>query len=147
MRVSDLTRAKPLDVTIDLGDGDMIVVRFDRNKVTPAWVGLAQQRDEASDALSLPKALADVILDWDVVADNDEPFPPTVENLAVFSYPAQSDLLRRILEEAVPSRAEGNASANTSSSPSMDSTDAPASPQNGQVVSLSPPPSASPSLT
>ncbi len=147
MRVSELTRAKPVDATIDLGDGDVINLSFDRNKVTPAWVALAQKRDEEQDTLSLPKALEDVIVSWDVTNDDGSPFPPTAVNVAVLSYPAQSDLLRRIMEQAVPSRVEGNASPVPSSIPLSDSTvPQPISP-NGPVTLPSPELSASPSPT
>lgn len=147
MRVSELTRQKPVSATIDLGDGDAIQVTFDRNRVTPAWVTLASKRDEEQDTLSLPKALADVLLSWDVTNDDGSEFAPTAENIAVFSYPAQSDLLTRIMEAAVPSRAEGNASSERSSTPPSDSTPLPLTPPNGLVTSPSPELSASPSPT
>lgn len=147
MRVSDLTRQKPVQATIDLGDGDTIAVTFDRNRVTPAWVTLAQQRDEQQDTLSLPKALADVILSWDVTNDDGSAFAPTPENIAVLSFPAQSELLTRILEAAVPSRAEGNASSVPPVTPSSDSEPPAPTSLNGQVTEPSPAPSASPSPT
>jgi hypothetical protein len=124
-----------------------IEVTFDRNKVTPAWVTLAQQRDEDQDTLSLPKALADVLISWDVLNDDGTPFEPTPENIAVLSYPAQSDLLRRIMEAAVPSRAEGNASPEPSSIPPSGSEAPAVTPPNGQVTSALPELSASPSPT
>ena len=147
MRVSELTRAKPVDATIDLGDGDVINLAFDRNKVTPAWVQLAQKRDEEQDTLSLPKALEDVILSWNVTNDDGSSFEPTADNIAVLSYPAQSDLLRRIMEQAVPSRVEGNASPVPSSTPSTTSMAPEPTPQNGLVTLPSPELSASPSPT
>lgn len=147
MRVSDLTRQKPVSATIDLGDGDTIEVSFDRNRVTPAWVTLAQQRDEAQDTLSLPKALEDVILSWDVTNDDGTAFPPSAANIAVLSYPAQSELLTRIMQAAVPSSAEGNASPVLSSTAPSDSEELRPTPQNGLVTSPSPVPSASPSAT
>jgi hypothetical protein len=147
MRVSDLTRPKPTEATIDLGDGDTIVLTFDRNRVTPAWITLAARRDDEKDTLSLPKALADVIMSWDVTDDNGAPFPPTPDNLAVFSYPAQRDLLTRIMQQAVPGEAEGKAlSVPTSTVPSASTQPPPTSP-NGQVTSQLPEPSASPSPT
>ncbi len=147
MRVSELTRQKPVDVGIDLGDGDAIQVTFDRNRVTPAWVQVAQRRDEEQDTLSLPKALADVLLAWDVVNDDGTAFPPTPENIAVLSYPAQSELLTRIMLAAVPSRAEGNASSAPGSTPPSASTEPAETAQNGAVTSTSPSSYAAPSLT
>lgn len=147
MRVSELTRQKPVNVTIDLGDGDSITLAFDRNRVTPAWVTVAQKRDEEQDTLSLPKALADVVLSWDVYAEVEGDYPPSPENIARLSYPTQSELLRRIMEAAVPSRAEGNASSAPPVTPSSDSeVPAPSSP-NGQVTAPSPSVSESASLT
>lgn len=147
MRVSDLTRQKPVSCTIELGDGDAIAVTFDRNRVTPAWVTLAQKRDEEQDTLALPKALTDVILTWDVTNDDGTPFDPSAENIAVLSYPAQSDLLKRIMEAAVPARAEGNASPVLSSTQQSNSTEQQQTHQNGQATSPSPALSASQSPT
>lgn len=144
--IRHLTRSKPTDVSIDLGDGDTITVSFDRNKITPVWMGEAQKRDESQDSLSLPKALAEVILGWDVTNDGVD-FPPTPENLAVLSYPAQSELLTHILRSAMPSSEEGNGSTSTSATPAVASTSEPAAPQNGPQPSPSPAPLASPSPT
>lgn len=146
MRVSELTRPKPVEATIDLGDGDSIMLVFDRNRVTPAWVTLAQQRDEEQDTLSLPKALADVIVSWDVTGDDGGEFPPTAENIAVLSFPAQSELLQRIMAQAVPSRAEGNSSPAPTNMPPSDSVEPVLPPQNGLVTSPLPSDSAAASL-
>ncbi len=142
--LSSLTRAKPTQAVIDLGDGDTVTLTFDRNRVTPAWVALASKRDEEQDPLSLPKALADVIDQWDVT--NDGPFPPTAENIAVLSYPAQRTLLEKIMVAAVPSSEEGKASGSPQPIPSSVSTPVTQS-QNGTVTSTLPVPSASQSLT
>lgn len=147
MRVSDLTRQKPVSTTVDLGDGDTVTLTFDRNRVTPAWVQLAQKRDEDQDALSLPKALADVLLGWDVTDDDGAVFPPVADNIAVLSYPAQRDLLARIMEAAVPSDAEGKASPATSPAVSATSTVTETASLNGPATSPLPVPSASPSQT
>lgn len=141
-----LTREKPTQAVIDLGDGDTVTVMFDRNRITPVWMEAAKQRDEAQDSASLPKALSEVILSWDVT-DGDQPFPPTAENLGVLSYPAQSSLLLRILEAAVPSSEEGNVSSAPSSSPAATYSEPVLTPPNGPVTSPSPAPSASPSPT
>ena len=139
MRVSEITRQKPVEAVIDLGDGDTITLQFDRNMVTPAWV------EEGRKDAFLSRALAEVILSWDVVNDDGSPYEPTAENLAVFSFDAQSRLLEHIVEAAVPSRAEGNASSAPTSTPPTGSTPLPATPQNGMVTSPSPVLSASPS--
>lgn len=139
MRVSDITRQKPVEAVIDLGDGDTITLQFDRNMVTPAWV------EEGRKDSFLSRALAEVILSWDVVNDDGSPYQPTPENLAVFSFDAQSRLLEHIVEAAVPSRAEGNVSSAPTSTPPTDFTLPAPTPQNGMVTSPSPELSASPS--
>lgn len=131
MRVSDLTRQKPVEVVIDLGDGDAVTVQFDRNMVTPAWVEAGRE-----DAF-LSRALSEVILSWDVVNDDGSAYEPTSEHLAVLSFDAQARLLERIVEAAVPSRAEGNASSAPTSTPPMDSAPPQQTPQNGMVTSPS----------
>lgn len=116
--IGQLTRPKRLEVVIDLGEGDTVTLGFDQNSVTPAWVSDAEKRDSQNDTQSLPKALAEVITDWDVTNEG-QPFPPSTENLAVLSYPVQAALLEQILTAAVPSRAEKNASSpHTSEQPS-----------------------------
>ena len=56
--------------------GETVTISFDANKITPGWVAKTQERVEAADTLSLPKALADVILGWDVTDEGQE-FPPS----------------------------------------------------------------------
>ena len=68
-KLTRLTRRKPVTVEIDLGDGDTLVVEYDRNRVTPNWVGVAQDRVNAQDVLATSTALAEVILQWDVTDD------------------------------------------------------------------------------
>lgn len=144
--IGQIVRVKPRDVTVDLGDGDSLTVSFDMNKVSPAWTEAAERRDDAQDALSLPKCLAEVILDWDVTQEG-EPFPATVENIAVLPYPAQSEVLKAIITNAMPSDAEGEGSAARSSTASTDFARQAPTPLNGQPASPSPEPLASPSPT
>ena len=147
MRVSDLTRQKLVNATLDLGDGDVVALTFDRNRITPAWIAEAAERDKEQDALSLSKALADVILSWDVYQETEGDFPPSAENIAVLSFATQSELLKQMIEQSAPSRAEGNASSVPSSTPpSTFTVPEPTSP-NGQATSPSPALSASPSPT
>lgn len=141
MRVSDLTRAKPTPVTIELGDGDTIALLFDRNKVTPAWVTQGMKQE------FLSEALADVILEWDVVNDDNTAFAISAENMSLFSFSAQSKLLEHIVSASVPSRAEGNDLSPLPATASTTSTEQPATHQNGAATLPSPTPSVSPSLT
>ena len=142
--IGSLTRSRPTAVSIDLGDDEKLALVFDMNRITPAWIREAEQRDSESDALSVSKALADVILEWDVT-EGGEPFPPTAEHLAVLSYPAQRALLVQMLAAATPSDAEGNASSGTSSTPSTTFTVPQETHPNGPQPSTSLTPSAFPS--
>lgn len=144
--VRHLTRPKPSVAIIDLGDDDTVTITFDRNKVTPAWVVETEQREAERSAALLASALADVILDWDVTADG-QPYPPTADNLTVFSYATLGEILQAIMRGSVPSRAEGNASSSPASTPSSDSTLPQPTSQNGLATSPSPALSASPSPT
>jgi hypothetical protein len=145
--VSHLTRVKPRNADVDLGDGDSVHIVFDSNKITPAWVQESKEREEARDALSLSKSLASVLISWDVTQDDGSPFPPTKENIAVLSYAAQSALTTKILEASLPSDAEGEVSSERSGSPLTDSSEPAPTHQNGAATSPSPEHSASPSKT
>lgn len=139
MRVSDLTRSKPVEVVVDLGDGDTVTLVFDRNRITPAWVASMQAHSE-SDALALSGGLAETILSWDVTEDDGQPFPPSRENLGRLSYGTQKQLTVRLMGAAIPSDAEGK---DLSAQPPMQSSDSadpqPTSP-NGQATSPLPVP-------
>lgn len=113
--VGQLTREKRMRATIEHDEGVTIALVFDSNKITPAWVAEAEARDEEKDTQSLPKALASVLLEWDVTQEDGSPYPPTPENLSVFSYPLQAAILTAIMEASIPSRAEGNSSSTDSS--------------------------------
>ena len=144
--IKQLTRVKPITTSVDLGDGDSVSITFNANKITPAWMKEADKRDTEKDILSLPKALSEVILKWDITEDG-QPFGHSPENIAVFSYPAQQALMLRIIEAAVPSRAEGEASSSPSPAPSTDSMQGEQTHQNGAATSPSPELSTSPSPT
>jgi len=142
--ISSLTRQKPRTAQIDLGEGDTINLTFDANAVTPHWMDEAQRRaTENADVLSLSRSLAHVVLSWDVT-DEGQPFPPTAENISVLSFSALRGFLDAVVTAAVPGAAEGEDSANISSTPSTDSMPLQANPQNGPSPSALPLPSASP---
>ena len=145
--ISSLTRAKPVETVLDFGDGDTVRMTFDAHRVTPAWVAQTQDRVDQADSLSLPKALAEVILDWDVT-DDGAPYPPSAENLAGFPFPAMAVFFERIMEASVPGVAEGNASSPSANVP-QSATSEPTSPisPNGSDTSTSPTPSVAAPLT
>ena len=116
-------------------------ITFDANKVTPAWVSDVERRLNDKDVLSVPKALAEAIISWDVT-DEGQPWPATADNLAVFSFPAMSVFFEAIMEAAVPGVAEGNASSPSANEPPS-ATSPPTSPSspNGSDTSTLPTPS------
>jgi hypothetical protein len=125
--VSHLTRKKPTPFSVDFGDGDTVSGMFDRNMVTPAWVENGRQQQ------FLSEALAEVILEWDVTNEG-APFAISAENMAVFSFDAQARLLEIIVSEAVPSRAEGNASSAPTSTPPSTLPEPQTTSPNGQAT-------------
>lgn len=142
-----LTRQKPVDTTIDLGDGETIQLTFDANMVTPRWVAETERRVNDRDTLSLPKALAEAIIAWDVT-DDGQPFEPSADNISRLSFPAMGLFFERIMEAAVPGVAEGNASSLSASEPrlatseetlpsSLNGSDTLTSPQGSASLSLS----------
>jgi hypothetical protein len=140
-----IARVKPTPAPVDLGEGDVINVVFDRNRITEAWLDQAMLRDEA---LSIADSVAKVIISWDITEDDGSPFPPTKENLGeVLSLDALRSFFVTLREAAYPPRAEGNALSQPSSSPSTDFTPPAPTPQNSTAPSVSPAVSASPSPT
>lgn len=133
--LGQITKPKPVSTPIDFGDGVIVQLIYDRNRVTSAWLDRARGRDVAHDTLSIAKALAEVILEWDVTTDDGQPYPPTVENLAVFSIPDLSQILAEVVKFAQPSSAEGNASSAPSSTPPSGSISQAETPPNGQAAS------------
>lgn len=139
--LSSLTRAKPTEATIDLGDGDSVTLSFDANKVTPHWMGECMDRLNAREITAMADALAAVILTWDVTNEG-EPYPPTGKNIAVLSFGAINRLYERVCEAASPSDAEGNASPPSSAVPPS-ATSEQVSPSSPNGSDTSPSPSAS----
>ena len=144
--ISNLTRRKIVTTTVDI-DGESVQVTFDRNKITPAWVAATQERDREKDALSIPKAFAEVIVEWDITDEAGDPYPPTVENIAVFSSLILGEFMGQIIEASVPGAAEGKDLPATSPVPSPVSTPTGETSRNGHQTSTSPEPSASLSPT
>lgn len=143
--LGQITRVKPATATVDLGDGDVLNVEFDRNKVTPAWTKTLIDMG-SSDPLAIPKTLAEAIIGWDVTSDG-QPFPPTADNIAVLSFDAQQALMVALQEASVPKEQEGKVSPAPTNTPPSTSTPQPQKSRNGQETSSSLVPSAFPSQT
>ena len=144
---SHLTRPRPRQVIVHLGDGDDLTILYDSNRMNPAWLERAGERDAEQDPRSLSAGLSEIILEWDLTEDDGSAFPPTTDNIALLSFPIQRELLTQMMLAAGENvRAEGESSATTSSTPSTAWAETPAPraiPQNGQATSPSPTPSGS----
>lgn len=149
MRVSDLTRPKPVPLAFDLGDGEMLNLIVDSNKVTRSWFETWKAKAEAEegDGDIGEEMLADLIIEWDVTEDDGSPYAPTPENLRVLSLGRQRRLVRAIMVASMPSEEEGKAYGVQPNIPSSDSTPQPSTSQNGPPTSPSPSVSTSPSPT
>jgi hypothetical protein len=141
--IGHLTRVKPGHVHVDLGDGDTLNIVFNLNGITPAWV----QRTQEPDVMSVARALADVIAEWDVTDEQGQPYPPTTENISSLSYPVETAIAMKLIEAAAPVSEEGNVSSGPSSIPPTDSTPLVGTSQNSGATSPSPTVSESPSPT
>jgi hypothetical protein len=143
-----LRRAVIVNHTIDFGDGVTVKFVYDRNKITDAWMGEWERLETERNAPLMNAMLADLILGWDVVNEDGTPFPMTEENIGyLFALPDKGRIFGELVQAAVPSRAEGNASSELSSTPQPGSTPPAPTPPNGPVPSVSPEPSTAPSLT
>lgn len=147
---SHLSRPRPRNATIDLGDGDTLNITYNANALTGPWLDGGLLRDAEGDTQSLAKALAEVMLGWDLTEDDGTLIAPTAEEIATLSYPVQTGILDGILN-AVVTRAEGEVSGHTSPTLSTDSPPPPSSDtaphQNGHQTSPSPTPLASQSTS
>jgi hypothetical protein len=112
-------------LAFDVG-GEPVELVFDAHKLTPEW-----------GELSVREGLAAVIVEWNLT-ENGQPFALSSENLDRLPYTVLRRLMDEMAEAAVPSSEEGNGSSDTSSTRSTDSSELPASPQNGPGPSPSP---------
>jgi hypothetical protein len=146
MRVSELTRPKIVEATFAF-DSENVTFGLDRNRVTLAWASRVQQSQKEFDAIVLAEVLAEVVASWDITQDDGVAFPPTAENMAVLPTRFLLALSEAVGDAAVPSDAEGKASAERPATPSSGSEAPQPTSPNGHSTSLSPAPSASPSPT
>jgi hypothetical protein len=134
--------------TVTFGEGVDVTFTFNRNVLTDAWFREWRQLEQQRDADALNVALDGLVHSWDVVNDDGSPYPKSVETFSeLFTLPDKARIVEELMTAAVPTRAEGNASENISSTASTDSASLPVSPPNGLAPSPSPTPSASPSPT
>jgi hypothetical protein len=140
-------RPKIVDHTVDFGEGVTITFSFDANKMTDGWIADWTRLEDESNAPQMNEMLEDLIERWDILETEGGPvIPVSAEEIGkLFSLPDKLRLFKEFV--GLPSDAEGNASRNTSSSPNDASSSMPVSRPNGQSMSPTPEPSASPSLT
>ncbi len=145
---SQLRRPVVVNHTVDFGDGVTVKFTFDRNKITDAWMEEWTRLETEQDISTLNQALNDLILAWDIQEEDGTPYRKTPETIGyLFALPDKGRIFRELVEAAVPTRAEGNASSEPSSTPQSASAEPQQTPPNGATPSASPPVSASPSLT
>ena len=139
---SALTRQKIVSALLPLPDGESVTMQIDSNRVTPYWINNTQTRIDANDTLSLPRALSEVIVSWDV-PDAE----PNEENLSTLSFPLMGEMFQLVMETALPGAAEGNESSQSQGEPLPDSEQESMSSPSGLTNSASPKNSASLSPT
>jgi hypothetical protein len=122
-----------MEAKLSLGESEDVTIRFDANQITPYWIDTAQKRLDANDNLSLPVALSQVIIGWDVVDAE-----PTAETLSKLSFPVMGELFKMIMEAAVPGAAEGNESSRPLDVPLPDSEPDSSTFPNGSTTSRLP---------
>jgi hypothetical protein len=148
-RLSALTKQLPVSVTFAYEDESLTVV-FDRNKITQNWARKVRQAIETESVdEAVYAATLEILIDWDVVDDEGNKIPPSMEILSQLPLAAFGRLSEAIGNASVPSSEEGNGSSEPSSvSPPDQSTAStppqpvsPPTPQNGDAPSPSPQPS------
>ena len=132
-------KARPTEARIELGD-DALTLQFDAEKVTPRWMNETMTALDATDMLAVPRALAEVLLGWDLT-DEGNPYPPSAANIADLSFPAVQALFEAVCVAAAPGEAEGNASPPSAPVPSSASAQTSENYPNGSASSTSLPPS------
>ena len=129
--------ADPVRVTIPFA-GETIEVEFDRNRFTENWFRRLQDGMESGDVSSSSRALAEIVTAWNLVEEDGQPTPVTVDVLAELPFPLIRLLDEAIGEAAVPSSAEGNGLGDISSTANTTFGLTQAIPPNGPTPSQSP---------
>ena len=146
MRASEIRQrpARLVTAALELRGQHAFTVTFDASRVTRRWA-----RDADANAGALYGKLVEILTAWDLQNDDGSPYPLTEDALFDLNLELADDteILRQIIEAAVPGAAEGNGSATSTSTPSTDSTVQQAAPQNGMPTSPLPTPSESLSPT
>jgi len=114
-RLSALTKQLPVSVTFAYEDESLTVV-FDRNKITQNWARRIRQAIETESVdEAVFAATLEILIDWDVVDDDGNKIPPSMEILSQLPIAAFERLSEAIGNASVPSSEEGNGSSEPSS--------------------------------
>lgn len=146
--VSSIRRPIIRDHVIDFGDDVQVTFRFDRNKITDAWIQEWTRLEGEENVGAINLVLADLIDEWDILEDDETACPPTAENIGrLFSLADKGTIVRELMTATVPTDAEGKASSAPSNTPPSSSGPQPPMSPNGLTASSSAAPLASPSPT
>jgi hypothetical protein len=143
---STLIRSDPVTYTARLGE-ESVSVTFDAAKMTGRWERELFSARADGNGVRVSDLILGVFIGWDVTDDAGLPVPLTAEILLDLPQKALVNMIDGMMKANTPASEEGNDSANTSSTVATDSISLPASPQNGQQPSVSPPLSTSLSPT
>lgn len=98
VRVSAVRNATAC-VKVAVGD-DELTVRYAPNRYTPRFEEQLQAAGEKS--LSLARMVAALVIEWDLLGDEDEPYPLTQEALAELGVKFLSDVVGAIVRDVSP---------------------------------------------
>lgn len=123
-KLSALTKQLPVSVTFAYEDESLTVI-FDRNKITQNWARKVRQAIETESVdEAIYAATLEILIEWDVVDDEGNAIPPSLEILSQLPVAAFQRLSEAIGNASVPSSEEGEAS----SAPSLVSPQAASTP-------------------
>lgn len=142
--LKSLQRGDPVECQVRYGE-ETVTLHVDRARVTPNWMKRLGRAIENDDPTAASQGLVEVLISWDIVDEDNQPVPMSVEVISDLPSMLIGRMYREMRNAVVPSRAEGEASSRPLEMPPSVST-VPLS-QNGPAVSTSPVSSASPSPT
>lgn len=111
MRLSDICKQR-VEVKVPI-NGEELVVGYNPAAYTP---NKAAELDDAEgdDARSVAKLLSEVITDWDLIGDDGEPYPTTLEALCDVPNLLLGKVLTAIVADIRPDPTPGSSSASGS---------------------------------
>ncbi len=95
IRLSDL-KTKSTTFTFDFL-GEAVTITYRNGVITPEWESRRELTDPSRQAQATVLALSEIVASWDVLGDDGQPVPVTVETLT----PMPLQFLNRVLEEVM----------------------------------------------